>query len=315
MMKILLTSTSFQDTPGSHHDLLGKQNYDIDYLRGPIYEEELLPIIANYDAVICGDDEYTEAVLNKGKQGRLKFISKYGVGLDKIDLKAAKKLGIPVANCPGVNQVSVAEHVMALLLTFEKNIHLQYNSTQAKSWKRLIGTEIFGQTFAIIGLGAIGKEVAKRALAFGMKVMAYDIHTNKDFIDQYKEIEFVKNLSEVFAKADIISLHVPHNASTEHIISRDVIFNKLKKSPIIINTARGKLVEAEAIVDGIKAKKIKGYLADVLTVEPIDKNEVLVGVENIIISPHVGSRTYQSVVRQATMAIENLIKLINEETP
>jgi len=312
-MRVLLTSTSFQDTPGSHHELLAAQNYEVDYLRGPITESDLLPIIQNYDAVICGDDEYTETVLNKGKQGRLKYISKYGVGLDKIDLTATKRLGIPVTNCPGVNQVSVAEHVMALLLTFEKNIHLQYNSTQAKSWKRLIGTEIFGKTFAIIGLGAIGKEVAKRALAFGLKVMVFDIHRNHDFLAQYEDIEFVEDLSIVFANADIISLHIPHNASTEHIINRDVIFNQLKKTPIIINTSRGKLVVSEAIIEGIRAQKIKGYLTDVLETEPILENEVLLGVENIIISPHVGSRTYQSVQRQATMAIENLINLIDEK--
>lgn len=312
-MRVLLTSTSFQDTPGSHHELLAAQNYEVDYLRGPITESDLLPIIQNYDAVICGDDEYTETVLNKGKQGRLRYISKYGVGLDKIDLTATKRLGIPVTNCPGVNQVSVAEHVMALLLTFEKNIHLQYNSTQAKSWKRLIGTEIFGKTFAIIGLGAIGKEVAKRALAFGLKVMVFDIHRNQDFLAQYEDIEFVEDLSIVFENADIISLHIPHNANTEHLINRDVIFNQLKKTPIIINTSRGKLVVSEAIIEGIRAQKIKGYLTDVLETEPITENEVLLGVENIIISPHVGSRTYQSVQRQATMAIENLINLIDEK--
>lgn len=313
-MKVLLTSTSFQDTPGTHHDLLAAQKYDVDYLRGPVAEDVLLPIIQNYDAVICGDDQYTEAVIKKGKDGKLKFISKYGVGLDKIDLAAAKKFEIPVTNCPGVNQVSVAEHVMALLLSFEKNIHLQYNTTQAKSWKRLTGTEIHNKTFAIVGLGAIGKEVAKRALAFGMKVLVFDIRKNREFLDQYKEVEFVDDLSEVYTRADIISLHVPHNDSTEHMIDRDVIFNKIKKSPILINTSRGKLVVAEAIIEGLKSQKLKGYLADVLEVEPISDDEMLVGIDNVIISPHVGSRTFQSVQRQATMAIENLITLVNEET-
>ena len=310
-MKILLTSTSFQDTPGSHHELLKKQNFEIDTLRGPVAESILLPIIQNYDAVICGDDEYTEAVIKKGKEGRLKFISKYGVGLDKIDLEAAKKLGIPVTNCPGVNQVSVAEHVMALLLTFEKNIHLQHTSTQAKSWKRLIGTEIYNKTFAIIGLGSIGKEVAKRALAFGMKVMVFDIYKDEGFLDQHREVVFTSDINEIYSKADIISLHVPHNSSTERMINRGVIFNSFSRSPILINTARGKLVDIEAVIEGIEKKKIKGYLTDVLEVEPIQENERLVGIENVIITPHVGSRTYQSVQRQANMALENLINLIN----
>ncbi len=155
-MKILLTSTSFHDTPGKHQELLKAQGFLIDTLRGPIFESDLIPIIKNYDAVICGDDEYTRKVLTLGKGGNLKYISKYGVGLDKIDLVAAKELGIPVSNCPGVNQVSVAEHVLALLLSFEKNIHTQYQTVQNGSWKRRTGNEIFGRTIGIIGLGAIG---------------------------------------------------------------------------------------------------------------------------------------------------------------
>ena len=149
-MKILLTTTSFQDTPGKHHDLLNSQNWDIDYLRGPVDESVLLPIIHKYDGVICGDDEYTREVIKLGKQGKLKVLSKYGVGLDKIDLEAAKEFDVKVTNVPGVNQVSVAEHVLALLFSFQKNIHLQYNSVQNKSWKRLIGNEIEGSTIGTL---------------------------------------------------------------------------------------------------------------------------------------------------------------------
>ena len=122
-MKVLLTTTSFQDTPGVHQDLLYSQNYEIDTLRGPILEAELLQIIQNYDAVICGDDEYTEAVIKKGVEGKLKYLCKYGVGLDRIDLEAAKKYNVPVTNCPGVNQISVSEHVLALLFTFERLVY------------------------------------------------------------------------------------------------------------------------------------------------------------------------------------------------
>ena len=124
-MKILLTSTSFQDTPGPHHELLNSQGFTIDVLRGPLKEDVLLPIIANYDAVICGDDEYTEDVLYKGIKGKLKYISKYGVGLDKINLVAAKKMGISVTNCPGVNQISVAEHVWVLRQGPSQNLQIK----------------------------------------------------------------------------------------------------------------------------------------------------------------------------------------------
>lgn len=310
-MKVLLTSTSFQDTPGKHQELLEQQGFEITKLRGPLTDKELLPIIADFDAVICGDDEYTEEVLMKGKEGNLKYISKYGVGLDRINLKAAEKLGIPVKNCPGVNQTSVSEHVLALLLTFEKNIQLQYPNVQQGSWKRWTGHEIEGKTIGIIGLGAIGKELAKKSLALGLRVIAFDLFRNEEFLNQFPEIYFTDSLDFVFEQSDYISLHVPHTKETEYLINEDVIENKLVKQPIIINTARGMLIDTDAVIKGLKNGKIRAYLADVLAIEPISVNEKLIGVENVIITPHVGSRTYESVQRQGTMAVENLLTLIN----
>ena len=311
-MKILLTSTSFQDTPGAHQDLLNAQGFQVDRLRGPITEDVLLPIIQNYDAVICGDDEYTEAVLKKGKNGKLKFLSKYGVGLDRIDLVAAKNLGIPVRNCPGVNQVSVSEHVLALLFTFEKNIHLQNETTKQGSWNRITGNEIQGKTIGIIGLGSVGKELVKKSLALGMNVIGFDLFKNEDFIKSFPEMIFTENIEDIYINSDIISLHIPHTPQSEKLINTEVIFNKLKKNPIIINTSRGMLIDVDAVVKGLDSGDIRGYLTDVLAIEPIDKNEKLRNINNVIITPHVGSRTYQSVVRQGVMAVGNLIDLIKE---
>lgn len=312
-MRILLTSTSFQDTPGKHHDLLNEQGFEVDTLRGPISEKELLPIIQKYDAVICGDDEYTFKVIKKGVDGNLKYISKYGVGLDKIDLKAADKLNVPVTNCPGVNQVSVSEHVLALLFTFEKNVHLQHNSTQSGSWKRLVGNEIQGKTIGIIGLGAVGKELAKKTSALGMNVLAFDIFRNDEFLVAHPEIAFKQNLNDVFENADVISLHLPHTRESEKMINEEVIFNKFKKNPILINTSRGMLIDSLAVIKGLKAGKIRGYLTDVLAQEPMADDEVLRGVDNVLITPHVGSRTFQSVERQGSMAVNNLLDLINNQ--
>ncbi len=309
-MKVLVTTTSFQDTPGKHHTLLKEQNYELDFARGPIKESELLRVIEQYDAVLCGDDEYTREVLLKGKSGRLKYISKYGVGLDKVDLVAAKELGIPVNNCPGVNQISVAEHVLALLFSFEKNIHLQYQSTQEGSWKRLTGNEIFGNTIGIIGLGAIGKELAKRSSALGLNVMTHDIVKDESFLNDHNEVLFVDDINQIYSEADIISLHIPHTTTTERIINTQVIEEKLEKNPIIINTSRGMLIDTEAMIAGLKKGKVRGYLTDVLVTEPMTHDEKLKGLDNVIITPHIGSRTYQSVERQGLMAVKNLIKLI-----
>ena len=305
--RILITTTSFQDTPGSHHNLLNDQNFEIDYLRGPLEESILLPIIHKYDGVICGDDEYTDKVLSTGKNSKLKVLSKYGVGLDKIDLESAKKLKIKVTNCPGINHTSVAEHVLALLFCFEKNIHLQYNSVQQKSWNRMIGNEIQGKTIGIIGLGAVGKELAKKSIALGMKVIGYDIIENKEFTNKFNSFKFVNDIDYLFRNSDIISLHIPHNKMTDKIINREVIFNKFKKTPVLINTSRGKLIDTNSLIEGLNKDKISGYLSDVLEVEPITNSEPLIGLKNTIITPHVGSRTYQSVEKQALKSIKNLI--------
>ena len=310
-MKILLTTTSFQDTPGKHHDLLNSQNWDIDYLRGPVEESVLLPIIHKYDGVICGDDEYTREVIKAGKEGKLKVLSKYGVGIDRIDLEAAKEFGVAVTNVPGINQVSVSEHVLALLFTFSKNIHLQYNSVQEGSWKRGIGSEIQGKTLGIIGLGAVGKELGKKASALGMKVLAYDIFKDQEFLDKYSEINFTTDIDDIYSKCDVISLHLPHTNQTDKLINDIVINTKLKKQPIIINTARGKLIDPDAIISGINNKLIKGYLCDVLDTEPIIENEIFLGIENIIITPHIGSRTFQNVEKQGVKSVENLINNFN----
>ena len=306
-LRVLVTTTSFQDTPGKHHDLLAEQDWDVSYLRGPVEESVLLPIIHKYDGVICGDDEYTREVIKTGKEGNLKVLSKYGVGLDRIDLEAAKEYGIKVTNVPGINQVSVSEHVLALLFTFSKNIHLQYNSVQAGSWKRGIGFEIQGKTMGIIGLGAVGKELGKKASALGMKVLAYDIFKDQKFLEKHSEIKFVTHIDEIYSNCDVISLHLPHTKKTDKLINETVIKNKIKKQPVIINTARGKLIDPSAIIFGIKNNLIKSYLCDVLETEPILENEILLGIENVIITPHVGSRTYENVVNQGIIAINNTI--------
>ena len=269
-----------------------------------------MPIIHKYDGVICGDDEYTREVIKAGKEGNLKVLSKYGVGLDRIDLDAAKEFNIKVTNVPGINHVSVAEHVLALLFTFQKNIHLQYNSVQNKSWKRLIGNEIQGCTIGIIGLGSVGKELAKKSIALGMNVYGFDLFKDEDFLSEHKEIFFTENINDIYEKSDVISLHIPHTSKTEKLINREVLFSKIKRNPIIINTSRGKLIDTDSLVDAIKKEQIKGYLTDVLSEEPIKEGEKLVGVKNIIITPHVGSRTYQSVQRQGIESVNNLINLI-----
>jgi D-3-phosphoglycerate dehydrogenase len=306
-VKILLTSTSFQDTPGKHQEMLKASGFVVDTLRGPVKEEVLLPIIANYDGVICGDDEYTEDVISAGKSGKLKVISKYGIGLDKINLKAAQLLGVPVTNCPGVNHTTVAEHVFGLLLSFSKHIPQELNHTKQGEWTRYTGNEIFGKTMGVMGLGKIGKEVVKRAAAFGMKIMAFDKYWDDAFASTYN-IERAHHPNELFVNADVISLNMDLNPETKHILSDQAFKSLLKPQVVIINTARGELVDLNALIWALDNKKIKGYLTDVLEEEPMPINHPLKHYPNVFITPHIGSRTFESVERQGSMAVENLLK-------
>jgi D-3-phosphoglycerate dehydrogenase len=308
MTQILLTSTSFQDTPGKHQNLLYSQvGLKIDALRGPIKENQLLEIINQYDALLCGDDEISESVIQKAK--KLKVISKYGVGLDSINVEFARSKGISVTNCPGVNQISVAEHVFALLLCFLRNVHIENNYTRKGEWKRLTGFELYGKNMGILGLGNIGKEVAKRASAWGLNTLAYDTYYDDAFAKTHG-IKIMSSIKELLAESDFISIHLPLTKNTEHIINEGLINTYLKKGCIIINTSRGKLIDLNALINGLAAKNVGGYLTDVLEQEPMVKDHPLLKFENVIITPHIASRTFESVERQGLMAVQNLFQFL-----
>jgi len=303
--KILITSTSFQDTPGEHHKLLEIQKFDVKFLRGPIKEAVIIDYIDLFDAIICGDDEITREVIKKGSEAKLKVISKYGTGLDKIDLKAAIEFKIPVTNCPGINQITVAEHVFALLLSYIKNIIPEHLYVQNKKWVRYIGTELNGKTIGVLGTGCVGKEVIKRALAFGMKVLAFDKNIDESFSKTFN-VKYYENVNDILAQSDIISLNLSLNNDTINIIGKSV-FSYIKPGVIIVNTARAGLVDNDFILEGLGNGLIGAYLTDVLDEEPMVSNHPFLGNNKIIITPHIGSRTYENVVNQGIMAIENLL--------
>src|ERR1700722_16810512 len=184
MTRVLLTTTSFQDTPGVHHDLLARAGFDIVRGRGPLAEARMLELAGQFDAYLCGDDALTRAVIQKSLP-RLKVISKYGIGLDRIDLKAATDLKVPVLFTPGVNHTTVAEHTFALLLAAVRNLVVEANHVAQGGWTRITGTELCGKTLAIVGLGRIGREVAVRARAFGMEPVAFGHHWDEEFAREH----------------------------------------------------------------------------------------------------------------------------------
>tara|TARA_B100001248_G_scaffold261389_1_gene252420 strand:+ start:1368 stop:2261 length:894 start_codon:yes stop_codon:yes gene_type:complete len=296
---------------GLHHKILKEKNWNVDFIKGPLTADQLLPIIDQYNGIICGDDEYNKDVLKKGFNNKLIGLSKYGVGLDKIDLDYANKIGLKVKNCPGINKSTVAEHVFALLLSYKKNIHREFLKTSKGKWPRYLGSEISNSNFGIVGLGNIGKEVAKIASAFNCKILCFDKNFDKAFVKKFK-IQCFYKIEDFFTKCDIVSLHLNLNQLTRRIISYDILKNCAKKNLILINTARGELVDEEGLYDCITEKKIQAYLCDVLSVEPLSKKNKLYKLKNVIITSHIGSKTYQNIENQGIMAVENLNAIFND---
>jgi len=272
----------------------------------------MLELAGDFDAFLCGDDAITRAVLEKSLP-RLNMISKYGIGVDKIDVEAATELGLPLTFCPGVNHTTVAEHTFALLLALNRHLVEEIAITRKGDWKRMTGHEIMGKTLGIVGLGRIGREVAIRARAFGMKVIAHDVYWPGDFAEQY-EVSQCKEQAEVFAQADVVSLHTFLSDETRDMINAESIAG-MKDGVVILNCARGELVDSAAMAEALRSGKVAGYGTDVLDEEPPPADHPLLNAPNCLVTPHIGSRTYESVQRQARMATENLLRGLRGEKP
>ncbi|MDA7883374.1 phosphoglycerate dehydrogenase [Akkermansiaceae bacterium] len=310
--RVLLTTTSFQDTPGTHQDLLNSQDWEVIRARGPLSEAEMLDFSGNFDAFLCGDDSITQAVIDKSLP-RLQIISKYGIGLDKINVDYATKKALPVLFTPGVNHTTVAEHTFGLLLGITKDIQSNavavQNGEWVAGWKKPVGNEIMGKTIGILGLGRIGKEVAIRARAFGMSIIAFDPYFDDSFASE-NGVKRCSSMNEVLNNSDVVSLHCFLNDETEDMINAAKIA-EMRDQVIVLNCARGELVNTKDMADALKSGKVGGYGADVLDAEPPAPGHVLIGAPNCIITSHIGSRTHESVQRQANRCLNNAINFFS----
>ena len=310
-MRILLTTTSFQDTPGPHHDVLNASGFDVVRARGPLSEQQMLELVTSgggFDGLLNGDDQITAKVIDAALP-RLKVIAKYGIGLDSIDVKYATAKRIPVLFTPGVNETTVAEHTIGLMIAVAKSFWFHMKAVKAGQWKRQTGSELFGKTLGVIGLGRIGKEVVKRANAFGMTCIGFGHYWEDDFARQHN-LERMPTREELLRRADVVSLHTKLTPETKGFINKDTIA-LMKDGAILVNTGRGGLVVEQDIVDACRSGKLRGYGTDVLAVEPIQAPHPFQDVDSIIVTPHVGSRTNESVQRQGLRAVNNLVNFLN----
>ena len=306
-MRILLTTTSYQDTPGDHHELLGSQGFEIHRERGPLPEARMMELAGEFDAFLCGDDEITAAVIDKSLP-RLRVISKYGIGLDKIEVSKASASKLPVLFTPGVNHTTVAEHVFCLLLGLVRNLVDSALSVREGKWKRMTGHELWQKKLGLIGLGRIGQEVAKRARAFDMEVHALDLYWPEAFASQHGVVRHTE-FESLLAACDVVSLHTNLSEQTRHLINNARI-GVMKPGALLVNTARSELVDLPAVIGALDSGKLGGYATDVLDEEPPPADHPLLQHPKALITPHIGSRTYESVPRQAMRATLNLINYL-----
>lgn len=312
-MRILLTTTSYQDTPGPHHDLLADSGYQVVRARGPLPEKDMLELIADhggFDGLLNGDDEITARVIDAALAAPtpLRVIAKYGIGLDSIDVDHATAEKIPVLFTPGVNHTTVAEHAFGLMIALAKHFWPHLRSVKSGGWKRITGQELAGKTIGVLGMGRIGKEVVKRALAFGMNPVGFDVYWDHDFADQHG-LDRCDKCEHIFEKADVISLHLPLTDDTRELIRAETIA-MMKDGALVINTARGGLVNERDVADACRSGRLGGYGTDVLDHEPPAPDHPFNEIDNIVVTPHVASRTLESVQRQAIRATNNLVNFL-----
>lgn len=308
--KILVTPKSFPTYKHLAYPLLESKGYEvIENKLGRTMSREEIVECAGRDVVgiIVGVDPLSSEVLEQCKD--LKAISKYGVGMDNIDLKKAGELGIKVKNALGTNNISVAELSIGLMFTLMRNIPPAVSEVKSGGWGRVIGFELTGKKLGLIGGGQIGKEVAKRCRGLEMDVCLFDPYFNdNEFLSKYN-VSRSFELDKLFAESDIISLHVPYTPDTKGIINSESL-KLMKPTAVIINTSRGELVDEEALYEALLSKKIAGAAQDVFSSEPPGKDEKLLKLDNFILTPHIGAFTREAVEKMVKVSTHNLLDML-----
>ena len=263
-------------------------------------EKELIDLIPGFSAlVVRSQTKVTAGVLNAGT--KLRVVGRAGVGVDNVDVETATRRGIIVLNAPGGNTVSTAEHAFSLLLSAARKIPQADANVRSKNWdkKNFEGVELYNKTLGVIGMGRIGSELSRRAIAFGMRVIAYDPYLSGTRARSL-QVELVDELDDLLTSADFISLHTPLTAETRHILDATRL-QKTKRGVRIINCARGGLVDENALVKALQDGHVAAAALDVFETEPLPADSPLRGALNLVLTPHLGASTAEA---QESVGIE-----------
>jgi len=273
-----------------------------------ITREELIEGVKNKDGLLCLlTDKIDEKIIESGKN--LRIIANYAVGYDNVDVNAANKRKIPVTNTPGVLTDTTADMAWALIFTIVRRVVEADKFTKAGKYKgwgpmMFLGGDVYGKTLGIIGLGRIGKAVAKRAKGFDIKLLYFDAFRADEKVEKEMNVKFT-NLDTLLKESDFVSIHVPLLPSTHHLIGKKEL-SMMKKSAYLINNSRGPVIDEKALVKALREKKIAGAALDVFENEP-ELSPGLADLENVVLTPHISSASIETRTKMAIMAAENLL--------
>lgn len=302
-----------QDIPAEGKQLLEQMGCTVKMGRGHT-EQDIIADIADCEAVVTRTAPYTRAVLEAGK--KLKIISRYGVGVDNIDLKAADELGIWVANTPQANSATVAEHAIAMMMACAIDLVNACVETRNGNFayrNQVMGTDLGGKTLGIVGVGKIGAHMAKIASAgFGMRVIGYDPYVAADKAPA--GVTMVKEWDAVFRDADFVSVHLPLTDKTRRAIGARE-FGLMRKTAYFINCARGEVVAEQDLVAALRAGRIAGAALDVFDKEPPDADNPLFSMKNVVVTPHDASFTRESFARMGEHMAKNIQDVMSGNRP
>ena len=272
-------------------------------------EEKLLQWVTDVDGVICGDDQFTERVLQAAP--KLKVLSKWGTGIDSIDQEACKRMGIAVCNSPNAFSEPVADSVLGYILNFARRLPWMDRIMRQGRWTKLSSISLRECTLGIIGVGNVGKAIVRRATAFGIQVLGNDlVEMPFDFLTE-NQIDMVSK-EELFEQADFVSLNCTLNPTSFHLIS-DNEFGLMKSTAVIINTARGPIIDEPALIRALQSEQIAGAALDVFETEPLPAESPLLGMDNVMLASHNANSSPEAWERVHQNTVNNLLQILEKE--
>lgn len=310
--KVLVTPTSYGKSDSRLLSELENQVGEVVYNKTgrPLTSDEVREMVKDCDAYLAGLDMIDRSALEF--TNRLKVITRYGVGIDNVDLAAAEEKGIIVTNTPGANSVSVAELTIALILALARNIPDAASATRKGGWPRQNGITLEGKCIGLIGFGAIGKAVGKRLKAFDVRVLAYDMFPDKNFAAKF-EIE-IASLDQTLKEADFVSLHLPLMPETREIVNSGFL-GKMKKGVYLVNTSRGELINESDLKTALEEGQLCGAALDVFSREPPGADNPLLQLPRVIVTPHCAAHTDGATNTMGWMALNDCLAVLNGVDP